>query len=316
MSFASSGFKRANQLVRHISFGSLLLSLIGLTFSMPLQAQHAPTDLKKTVPAKDRLIPDLAELKVAIQQLGAPDFRTRARASKTLWAGGIKSYPLLAEQLEAEDPEIRMRAKEIHDKLGQGRWPHLPRELKLLVKEVHNSPTIVEKATALEDLLLADDPGVQLAGMITDNCITNPLERTYVLEALTDSIRRTAWPLMKAGNVEEGRALFQKSFTFAHPRIKEDKNPETWNGFAWDCALARHHFKEAHAAIDRAIAADNDDYTFLDTKAELLFVQGDRKGAIEFIDKALKLNPDFNATYYTDQKKRFETGDLDSHPDY
>lgn len=88
------------------------------------------------------------------------------------------------------------------------------------------------------------------------------------------------------------------------------------NGFAWDCALSRQHLDEGLDAVNEALRRQPRDTTFMDTKAEILFLQGDRAAAVELIKRAIALKPADDVEYYHKQKKRFVFSGIESLPDY
>ncbi len=85
------------------------------------------------------------------------------------------------------------------------------------------------------------------------------------------------------------------------------------NGTAWRMATESRATIEQLETAQRLAerAADRTDYSnpeILDTLAEVLFVRGDREGALRTIDEAIRLTR--GETYYVEQRRRF-TGERD-----
>ncbi len=92
-----------------------------------------------------------------------------------------------------------------------------------------------------------------------------------------------------------------------------DIRVETDNGVAWRMATESRATVDQLEAAQRLAerAADRTSYEnpeILDTLAEVLFVRGDRDGAVEVIDQAIRITN--GETYYVEQRRRF-TGERD-----
>jgi len=285
------------------------LWVVGVSPAQVEEVEPAP-DGEASAPAK----PSAEELKVAFKQLGAEHFATREAASEVVWRAGLEVLPQLEKVMADEnDPEVRGRAREIQRHLRRGYIPGLPPETMKMVQMFHDG----NRGPGLAALLMADGKGPLVANLLMDEEITQRQEHHDMLEYVTHRVREKAWDLIKKDEEKEGLALFERSYEFTKERIKKHKNEaNTWNGFAWDCALSRTHLDEGMKAIDHALRLDPTDYTFLDTKAELLFVSGDRAGAKKWIDRALRLQPRRNPDYYVKQKRRFTFSGFDSRPDF
>jgi len=258
--------------------------------------------------------PSADELKAAFKQLGATSFADREAASAVIWRAGLDVLPRLETVIKQEnDPEVRGRAREIKRHLSRGYIPGLAPDTMKRVKSFHDG----NRLQGLADLLMADGQGPLVANLLMDESITEKQEQHDALEYVGHRVREAAWERIKNDQEKEGLDLFQRSYEFTKERLKDHRNEaNTWNGFAWDCALSRQHLDEGLKAIDHALRLEPTDYTFLDTKAELLFVSGDRAGAKKWIDRAIRLRPNRNPEYYVKQKRRFTFSGFDSRPDF
>lgn len=258
--------------------------------------------------------PSAEELQAALKQLGGETWAEREAASGVVWRAGLDVLPRLETLIKEEnDPEVRGRAREIQRHLRRGYIPGLPKETMKLVKSFHEG----NRLQGLSELLMADGQGPVVANLLMEEAVTEKKEQHDALEYVGHRVREKAWALIKDDQEEEGLELFERSYEFTKERLKNHRaEANTWNGFAWDCALSRQHLDEGLKAIDHALRLDPTDYTFLDTKAELLFVSGDRAGAKKWIDRAIRLRPNRNPEYYVKQKRRFTFSGFDSRPDF
>lgn len=296
------------------------ISLLAIMFAMFAANGFGQTDgpkrMEVTEPQQSEKVekPSAEELQAALKELGAVRFADREAASAVVWRAGLEVLPTLDTVIKEEnDPEVRGRAREIQRHLRRGYIPGLPPYTVKLVKSFHQG----NRMQGLSELLMADGKGPLVANLLMDEEVTEKKEQHDTLEYVGHRVREQAWALIKDDDEEKGLELFERSYEFTKERIKNHQaEANTWNGFAWDCALSRQHLDEGLKAIDHALRLDPTDYTFLDTKAELLFVSGDRAGAKKWIERAIRLRPNRNPEYYVKQKRRFTFSGFDSRPDF
>ena len=85
-----------------------------------------------------------------------------------------------------------------------------------------------------------------------------------------------------------------------------DEDPDALNGFAWWCFENELNLEEAEALARQGVELAEDDTSkamILDTVAEIVFLRGDREGAVALIAEARSLDPE--SEYYEKQLARF-----------
>ena len=102
--------------------------------------------------------------------------------------------------------------------------------------------------------------------------------------------------------IEEEGNLF-KELSDRYPN-----NPSILNSYAWRMSELKLNLNDAIQKADKAIVLSADDLSLksyiIDTKAELLWIQGDIKGAIETIQEAIDIDPQSN--YFKAQLDKFK----------
>jgi len=252
--------------------------------------------------------------KALVERLGAASYKVRNQASMDLWKNGLEILPLLKANFTHKDPEVRLRSYHVYQHLSDGYLPGLSPEALAMVESYHEG----DRYQALADLVLADEKGHDVASLLLTRVKDKDTSHDLV-EYVGHRVREKAWALIKAKEEEEGRELFERSYQFTKPQLKNHRRRDEanlWNGFAWDCALSRQHLDEGLDAVNEALRRNPRDTTFLDTKAEILFVQGDRAAAIKLIKQAIAMGPKRDPQYYQKQLKRFIYSDAKSLPDY
>ena len=117
----------------------------------------------------------------------------------------------------------------------------------------------------------------------------------------------------EAGEGEAGDAVFEPVFKTLRSGCEMfPKSAALANEAAWLAARCRRGLEAGQALAERAVELDPKLDPAIDTLAEVLFQRGQREAAIEWIDKAIALNP--RQAYYKRQKERFINGDPGSDP--
>ena len=118
------------------------------------------------------------------------------------------------------------------------------------------------------------------------------------------------FPLVKkAGLTAELNQWFGKSWDIISAAIaKYPASDNTRNTAAWFASRAGLKLDEAEKHLEIALALSPDQPAYLDTMAEVHFAQGDRKGAVEWSEKAVNFSP--YDEMIRKQNRRFRTADL------
>ncbi len=141
------------------------------------------------------------------------------------------------------------------------------------------------------------------------------IERAEALQpALLDLAIRLVPALEQAGEKQQARELFQRVRSRWEQALRDYPDAAgAHNQIAWMCARCRRDLDAAYEHARRAVAFAPDVSSYLDTTAEVLFQQGNRKQAIEFMKKCLSM-PNANVSLYRLHLKRIETGDPRTQP--
>ncbi len=91
------------------------------------------------------------QITTSIEKLGAPSYRDRESASLELWASGPRVEAALREAAISDDPEVRIRARELLDKIQVGLFPDTPPELATMIRS-YLQGTVDEKLAAIQSL--------------------------------------------------------------------------------------------------------------------------------------------------------------------
>jgi tetratricopeptide (TPR) repeat protein len=100
----------------------------------------------------------------------------------------------------------------------------------------------------------------------------------------------------------------RRSVRIEHALRKEgwEENPDALNGFAWWCFENELNLEEAEVLARQGAELAEDDTSkamILDTVAEIVYLRGDREGAMALIAEARELDPE--SEYYEKQLARF-----------
>jgi hypothetical protein len=282
----------------------------------------------------------------AVQNLGAPDHKTREAASRFLSDAGTAAVSALEKAAHDPDPEIRLRATELLPLARLGLPAGIPPDLRGLAAEyIRASPE--EKHEIIQQLgkagpaarpiliaLATSEPDFETRVGVFEpvlNPIMTHLEATLlppqgvskeqVLATLTDlEFYQAMMPedpqlplnairrLDGFGLKAQANTVFERAFQ-QESRICSDHphDPESHNNLAWLCAVSRRRLDEGLQSIQLALAETPDDPALLDTKAELLFQKGQRDAALDLIAKCIKASPEL--PYFRQQQTRIRSGD-------
>jgi tetratricopeptide (TPR) repeat protein len=313
----------------------------GVLAALVMSVVHAPAAVAPSTET---------EIARAIEQLGAPDFRTRERATRLLWEAGRAAEAALQKAVESADPEVALRARELLTNLKYGIRPDTPPQIRELAVRYHASEPdgrmsvvtrLLEQGDAAFEALSA------LAAAETDlearvYIFTPVLERasqsiqelihkdTLVEKQVADAIRlvRLAMVVLPEDLIialevvprldelakrKDADELFAQAFSY-HKKLCDEspRDADRHNNLAWLCAIARRRLDEALAHAQKAVGLERANPMYLDTLAEVHFQRGNQKEAIELMKKCIQLDPD--TEYYRLQLRRFEQGATHTRP--
>ncbi|MCA9144586.1 MAG: hypothetical protein H6821_12695 [Planctomycetaceae bacterium] len=168
--------------------GSLpaLLLVASMTIGQASPSSDAPT-------TEPRLAPQAVSL--AIEQLGAPDFEVRQRATMFLWQAGRAIEPALRRATESKNREVRLRAKSILDDFHYGVFADTPEDVAAIIRRYRREEPKTREVLWEQILSHAS---IETLIAITNNEPT-AAQRQQVLERLE-----------REGQVEEAVTLAEK----------------------------------------------------------------------------------------------------------
>ena len=138
------------------------------------------------------------------------------------------------------------------------------------------------------------------------------LKRIYKLWErffLIDAHGRLGDEYLKRGNKELAQLEFRRAMKILENVIAESPNdPDMLNEVAWFMVLRDIELSKAKELIDKALQIKPEDANILDTAALIYFKLGYRKKAIEFEEKAVKLDPE--NSYFKEMLEKFKKGKL------
>ncbi len=147
------------------------------------------------------------ELAAAVRELGDPSFPVRERASRRLWAAGQAAEKALQAALNSRDPEVRMRAAEILEKLKWGIEPDTPPEIVRLIQQ-YQHPEIVVKAEAVKQLMRSGPRGVTAALRIAA-VERDAATRQAVFQYLNEESSQAVKALLAEGHVARAEEVLE-----------------------------------------------------------------------------------------------------------
>lgn len=292
------------------------------------------------------------DLAKAIKDLGADKFADREKAMQLLWAAGADAKPLLDIARDYADPEVSMRARQLLQNINLGLQPGTPENICVLVRKYGETdpdsrheivrelidlgpaahPPLVALGRAQPDIdqrmysfwPLLERASEKIQAVITladppaqtvDDAIT--LARLCMdifpedISPLVDLVIRLA----EKNDQKRVRSLFDPVRKhFDNHLAKQPDDAEALNNVAWLCAIARQDLERATQRARQAIKLRPDTAAYMDTLAELEFVQGHQAAAIDWIQRCLKTDPD--SRYFQAQLKRFQANDTKSRPPF
>jgi tetratricopeptide (TPR) repeat protein len=294
--------------------------------------------------------PSSDDIARAVKDLGAEAFKDREAATRFLWEAGADAREALEKVRDDPDPEVSQRARRLLRNIEYGIRPDTPQRVRDLVLEFETAREDA-RSRIVEDLVRAGPvayqplaalgrwepdperrmatfwPLIELTGEKSQAALTmaEPSEELLNEVVALARVCMQVFPEDISPAVElvvrladrgmEGRAkdLFGAMVTrFNAYLAKNPDDAEALNNLAWLGALTRQDLAKSTERSRRAVALRPNTAAYIDTLAELQFIQGHQKEALELMQQCRKLEPD--SPYFKAQIERFEKNDAKSKP--
>ena len=207
------------------------------------------------------------EIAEAVKQLGHNSYPVREAATARLWAFGPDAIRALEAAARSDDPEVRVRARAILDKLRYGILPNSPPDLVALAERYRRGDKAARRAV-LGALL---KKGMEAFDMVRALYLTERDIGLRVLLAkwLGEKIPESAREKLAKGKRDEALALLRSGLSTGNPQVL--CHYAAWQLLTGNLPAAR---KSARAEAEKG--GDRDTYALL---ARLAFAAGDLKAA-------------------------------------
>jgi tetratricopeptide (TPR) repeat protein len=296
--------------------------------------------------------PTADDLARAVKDLGADKFADREKAMHLLWSAGADAIPLLEKTRDDSDPEVSMRARQLLQNIALGLRPDTPEPVRALVMNYNAAdidsrdelvrqlidlgppshpplialarlqPDIDQRMYAFWPLLERTTEKIQAAmtlaeppGQVLDDAVTLARLCMDVFPEDISPLVDLAVRLAERDDQKRIRTLFDPMLKhFDNHLAKQPDDTEALNNVAWLCAIVRQDLERATHRARQAVNLRPNTAAYMDTLAELEFVQGNHAAAVDWMKRCLKISPDL--PYFQAQLKRFETKDTKSHPPF
>ncbi len=273
-------------------------------------AVFVPSGLRAGAAARVGLDKVVASL---VRDLGADLYDVRERASATLRQLGEPAAAALEQAAGSDDPEIRVRAREILADVQSGIRPHWPAETVLLMRHIdrrrqHERYQVVQQ--------IAASIGHEATPFLVQRlAVGDSNEVNYALRALQNMKDDRAWKqvlqlIQKPANDAQARALawargksgqaIEAIERLAREQIQKGERDQAVEAGIQDILgkLKAGKGKGAAAAADTLAKAAPDDARVLYLKAEALVLLDRDREAIAVRKRALELQPDSEAPHF------------------
>jgi len=152
-----------------------------------------------------------------INQLGAEAFKERKAASDTLWKMGIDVVPKLERAMTHDDPEVKIRASVVVEKLTGGDIPGLAKKTREILKRFHDS--VDDQRDEAFDELIGQPKGVEVAWILVRYHLEDP--EPAVREASVN-LRERARRHILAGELDEAESCLRLRAKGPYTRSPQD----------------------------------------------------------------------------------------------
>ena len=179
--------------------------------------------------------------------------------------------------------------------LDAGRWKEAAAALEVSAQMANYPPDYPAEVTRKLTLRLEADLAHALATLATDRAAALAmLERAYAMAPGDGVLADHFFPAVRGmGLIEQHDAWFKTSWD--RLSAVADRYPgasNTLNTIAWLGAKAQRNLDAARKYEERALALKPDQFSYLDTMAEIEFAAGNRNKAVEWSQRAVVFTPD------------------------
>jgi len=248
-----------------------------------------------------------------VHDLGAPSYDLRERSTEALRRIGLPALRALEKAAELDDPEVRVRARDLLADVRLGVGTDWPSELVLLVRH-YDRLSDPEQQNALQRM--ANTLGAKAAPfLILRLGVGDPNEANTALQLLrrfpTDEVRQRILQMIREPRNEyETRALtwartlggrgIESVEAAARGLIPDDPREKTLGAGIQDILkqLKAGKPQEAAEAAEKQAKAEPGEARFLYLQAEVLAALDKEKQATALRERALALHPDKEDPHY------------------
>lgn len=198
-----------------------------------------------------------------------------------------------------EDPDVggifTYALEELGDRLLENaRWKEAAAVFEVKAQMIASLGSGLDRAAYMLKLRLQADLARALANLNEDRAGSLALlDHCYEMFPGDGTLADYFFPsLRKAGLIEEHDAWFKKSWDRMSGVVaKYPGSSNTLNTAGWLAAKAQRNLDQAESYLERALAMKPDEYSYLDTMAEIQFGKGNREKAIEWSTRAVEYIP-------------------------
>lgn len=198
--------------------------------------------------------------------------------------------------------------------MEQGKWLEMAAHAEVMAQIEACATTSDSSPVGLQIIRFQSDLGRALANLKTDRAgsiaIINQALKNFPSDG---SLADDFFPsVRKAGLMKEHDEWFDISWKRMSAAVRQfPECDNTCNTAAWLASRARLKLDEAEKLETKVIAMNPEESSYLDTMAEIHFVKGDRKKAVEYSTRAVNFEPSGpQAPILRRQQERFRTEPL------
>ncbi|MBM4040949.1 MAG: tetratricopeptide repeat protein [Planctomycetes bacterium] len=253
-----------------------------------------------------------AIVQAVVRDLGAERYDVRERATELVRRIGQPALQALEKAAESDDPEIRVRARDVLGDVRLGIGPNWPADIVLLVRHYDNMQEH-ERSNAIYRIASLGAKGVPFLVKVMEagspneaNWACNALQRPAAAELHDEVIRLIREPKNNAltralswARSQRGQAVEGVGAVATRQAIPFKPNQATEDALQAILAkLAAGKAQEALAAAEALAKTEPDDLRPLYLQADAMVPLNRDKEAIALREKALALSPDKELPHY------------------